>query len=176
MIALSTAADKSLRAQVAETISIIARSDFPARWPDLIDVSSFRWPATAALAMNVPFSPPTCHDLRNWSAASTMTITKSTSAFWRPPIQYSTHGVRKRDPMAFSQRSTTSSRDLRSLSSNSFHTLRIYYFHQAFREILHWLLKHKQYSSTFSSISLVKICLPTSRILTFNSSDPRACS
>ena len=39
MIALSTAADKSLRAQVAETISIIARSDFPRRWPDLIDVS-----------------------------------------------------------------------------------------------------------------------------------------
>ena len=42
MIALSTAADKSLRAQVAETISIVARSDFPGRWPDLIDVSSFR--------------------------------------------------------------------------------------------------------------------------------------
>jgi hypothetical protein len=41
MIALPTAADKLLRAQIAETISIIARSDFPGRWPDLIDVSSF---------------------------------------------------------------------------------------------------------------------------------------
>ena len=42
MIALSTASDRSFRAQIAEAISIIARSDFPERWPDLIDVSTFR--------------------------------------------------------------------------------------------------------------------------------------
>lgn len=41
MIALATGANKSLRAQIAETISIIARLDFPRQWPDLIDVSTF---------------------------------------------------------------------------------------------------------------------------------------
>ena len=122
------------------------------------------------------FSPPTYHDLRNWLVASPTTIIKSTSAFWRPPILYSPHGARKRDLMPFSRQSTTSSRDLRNPSSNSSRTPRIYCFHQVFREILDWLLKHKRYLSTFSSISHVKIYLPTSKILTFSSSDPRACS
>lgn len=40
MIALSTdPADKAIRAQTAESISLIAELDFPAKWPDLIDVS-----------------------------------------------------------------------------------------------------------------------------------------
>ncbi|CAK5267603.1 unnamed protein product [Mycena citricolor] len=38
MIALSTnSADKSIRAQMAESISLIAQLDFPSKWPDLID-------------------------------------------------------------------------------------------------------------------------------------------
>jgi hypothetical protein len=39
MIALSGGADKSLRAQVAETVALVADCDFPGQWPDLIDVS-----------------------------------------------------------------------------------------------------------------------------------------
>ncbi|KAH8112452.1 Cse1-domain-containing protein [Phellopilus nigrolimitatus] len=38
MISLSDPTDKTLRAQVAETVSIIAGYDFPARWDDLIDL------------------------------------------------------------------------------------------------------------------------------------------
>lgn len=38
MIALSNPADKAARAQVAETVSLIAQHDFPTQWTDLIDV------------------------------------------------------------------------------------------------------------------------------------------
>ncbi|EPS95676.1 hypothetical protein FOMPIDRAFT_1025652 [Fomitopsis schrenkii] len=37
MIALSNASDKAMRAQVAESVSIIAGVDFPDKWPDLVD-------------------------------------------------------------------------------------------------------------------------------------------
>jgi exportin-2 (importin alpha re-exporter) len=37
MIALSGASDKAIRAQIAESVSLIAELDFPERWPDLID-------------------------------------------------------------------------------------------------------------------------------------------
>ncbi|GJJ14609.1 hypothetical protein Clacol_008875 [Clathrus columnatus] len=36
MISLSSPADKPLRAQIAESVSIVASYDFPERWPDLI--------------------------------------------------------------------------------------------------------------------------------------------
>jgi exportin-2 (importin alpha re-exporter) len=39
MVALSAPADKPVRAQLAETVSVIAAMDFPDLWPDLIDVS-----------------------------------------------------------------------------------------------------------------------------------------
>ncbi len=39
IISLSNASDKTIRAPVAETISLIASSDFPEKWSDLIDVS-----------------------------------------------------------------------------------------------------------------------------------------
>lgn len=38
MLHLSAPGDKTLRAQVAESVSLIAELDFPERWPDLIDV------------------------------------------------------------------------------------------------------------------------------------------
>ena len=38
MISLSGASDKAIRAQIAESVSLIAELDFPERWPDLIDV------------------------------------------------------------------------------------------------------------------------------------------
>ncbi|KAJ7594086.1 CAS/CSE protein [Mycena floridula] len=37
MIALSDSADKAIRLQIAESVSLIAELDFPTRWPDLID-------------------------------------------------------------------------------------------------------------------------------------------
>ncbi|KAH8833705.1 Cse1-domain-containing protein [Flagelloscypha sp. PMI_526] len=37
MLALSTASDKPIRAQIAEAASLIAELDFPAQWPNLID-------------------------------------------------------------------------------------------------------------------------------------------
>ena len=39
MVALSSPTDKPVRAQIAETVSVIAAMDFPEQWPDLIDVS-----------------------------------------------------------------------------------------------------------------------------------------
>jgi exportin-2 (importin alpha re-exporter) len=41
MMALSGTEDKAIRAQVAESVALIAELDFPNKWPDLIDVSSF---------------------------------------------------------------------------------------------------------------------------------------
>jgi exportin-2 (importin alpha re-exporter) len=38
MIALSGPNEKAIRAQVVESVSLIAELDFPERWPDLIDV------------------------------------------------------------------------------------------------------------------------------------------
>jgi exportin-2 (importin alpha re-exporter) len=40
MLSLSDPSDKAVRAQVADTISLIAELDFPAKWPNLIDVRS----------------------------------------------------------------------------------------------------------------------------------------
>lgn len=41
MLSLSAPADKAIRAQVAESVSLIAELDFPAKWDNLIDVSGF---------------------------------------------------------------------------------------------------------------------------------------
>lgn len=41
MISLSNPSDKAVRAQVAESISLVAKSDFPERWPDLVNVSAY---------------------------------------------------------------------------------------------------------------------------------------
>ena len=38
MIALAHPADKGIRAQIAESVALIAELDFPSKWPDLIDV------------------------------------------------------------------------------------------------------------------------------------------
>jgi exportin-2 (importin alpha re-exporter) len=38
MIAHSGASDKAIRAQIAESVSLITELDFPERWSDLIDV------------------------------------------------------------------------------------------------------------------------------------------
>ena len=38
MIALSQPSDKALRAQIAESVSLVAATDFPEQWPTLFDV------------------------------------------------------------------------------------------------------------------------------------------
>ena len=43
MLALSAPADKSIRAQVAESVALIAELDFPNKWDNLIDVRSFNF-------------------------------------------------------------------------------------------------------------------------------------
>ena len=40
MITLSSPSDKSIRAQVAEAVSLVAELDFPERWTNLMDVSA----------------------------------------------------------------------------------------------------------------------------------------
>ena len=42
MIVLSSTSDKAIRAQIAESVSLIAELDFPDRWPDLIDVREIK--------------------------------------------------------------------------------------------------------------------------------------
>lgn len=39
MLSLSNPADKAVRAQIAESVALIAELDFPEKWTDLIDVS-----------------------------------------------------------------------------------------------------------------------------------------
>jgi exportin-2 (importin alpha re-exporter) len=58
MIALSTPADKALRAQVAETVSLVAQQDFPTQWPTLIDVRLSYISTTRLSVSNM--QPATC--------------------------------------------------------------------------------------------------------------------
>lgn len=41
MLALSAPQDKAIRAQVAESVSLIAQLDFPVKWENLIDVRPY---------------------------------------------------------------------------------------------------------------------------------------
>ena len=38
MLTLADPSNKAVRAQVAESVALVAELDFPAKWPDLIDV------------------------------------------------------------------------------------------------------------------------------------------
>ena len=49
MITLSSPGDKTIRAQIAESISLIASNDFPKQWHDLIDVRGYGIRSFAAL-------------------------------------------------------------------------------------------------------------------------------
>ena len=44
MIALSAPATKGPRAQIAESVAVVAEHDFPEKWPELIDVRSLLYP------------------------------------------------------------------------------------------------------------------------------------
>ena len=74
MIQLSTPSDKAIRAQIAESISLIASADFPDRWSDLIDVSPTRSIACLVF-MNArhtePRQFPVPHQLRHQHRCAT---------------------------------------------------------------------------------------------------------
>ncbi|KAH9947043.1 Cse1-domain-containing protein [Amylocystis lapponica] len=69
MIALSNAADKTMRAQVAEAISLVASADFPDRWPDLIDKLVFSLSSTN-YEVNIGVLETAHSIFRPWRAAS----------------------------------------------------------------------------------------------------------
>lgn len=57
MITLSATEDKAIRAQVAESVALIAELDFPNKWVDLIDV---RFSYLYLSSLIVVFSAPCC--------------------------------------------------------------------------------------------------------------------
>lgn len=122
MIALSNTSDKAMRAQVAESVSIIAGVDFPDKWPDLVDVSTFQ------LGCGCPRTSPEGREGQNTSHAIArrnsfrrchQQITTSTLACSRRHTRYSVHGELPRAQTHSSQRSTTCSPASRSPSLNS---------------------------------------------------------
>lgn len=74
MIALSGSNEKVIRAQVAESVSLIAELDFPERWPDLIDVRQWSFPPCPFIL--IPLGSNSYNPL-------TMMISTSTLAFWK---------------------------------------------------------------------------------------------
>lgn len=58
MIALSNVSHKAMRAQVAEAVSIIAAVDFPDKWPDLVDVSTFKLGRGSLRVLSAYSKPP----------------------------------------------------------------------------------------------------------------------
>jgi hypothetical protein len=56
MIALSDHTDKAIRAQIAESVALIAELDFPVKWTDLIDV---RDPCLTTSSQSDPFTTAT---------------------------------------------------------------------------------------------------------------------
>jgi hypothetical protein len=86
MIALSGSSEKAIRAQIAESVSLIAELDFPERWPDLIDVRQ---------QSSLIFSSNSHIIDSNSSNLSAAKISTSTLAYWKQRIQSSAHGAPK---------------------------------------------------------------------------------
>ncbi|SRR5258708_471383 len=74
MIALSGLNEKAIRKQIAESVSLIAELDFPERWPDLIDVRQLSHLLPPFILIRLG---------SNLSNRLIMTISTSTSAFWK---------------------------------------------------------------------------------------------
>lgn len=110
MIALSAPTDKPVRAQVAESISLIASVDFPEPWTDLIDVSVHAVPSYMFVVR------PDAIRYRNWSVRYQAQTTLSTSVFSKRPIPSSSRGERQPDPTRSILSSITSCRDSASRS------------------------------------------------------------
>lgn len=121
MIALSSPSDKTIRSQVAETISVVASYDFPDKWTDLIDVSPhfsvFNRDTHAVLCCCYAFNH------RSLFPLCRIPTSRSMSVCCRLPIPYSTHGDLPQDLIHCSQLSTTSCHGLggRSWNSSSIH-------------------------------------------------------
>jgi hypothetical protein len=86
MIALSSPSEKAIRAQVAESVSLIAELDFPERWRDLIDV---RQQSDLTLIPNISSHASGS----NSSIPSALKILTSILAYWKQPTQSSVHGA-----------------------------------------------------------------------------------
>ncbi|KAK7678006.1 hypothetical protein QCA50_018946 [Cerrena zonata] len=104
MMALSNASDKSIRAQIAESVSAIAVTDFPQKWPELIDnlVSSL---SETNFSVNVGVLQTAHSIFRPWRAATRSdslftTINYVLSHFAKPYLQLLRHtsGVLLQDP------------------------------------------------------------------------------
>jgi hypothetical protein len=116
MIALSAPTDKPIRAQIAESISLIASVDFPQPWSDLIDVSLL-------VSLHLQGAHLTAH-CRNWLALYPARITQSTLVFFKQPTLSFSLGVQLRDPTRCTPLSTTSCHDSASRSSDCSSTQR----------------------------------------------------
>ena len=110
MLVLSNPADKAIRAQVAEAVSLIAELDFPTKWPDLIDVRINYLPLLL---------PSFSFCFSNWSYLFHQLITISTLACFKLHIPSSVNGVPMSDLTVFSQKSTSFSQNSCQLSSSS---------------------------------------------------------
>ena len=86
MIALSGPNEKTIRSQVAESVSLIAELDFPERWPDLIDVRQWSRLLTPFILILLD---------SNLYNPLTMMISTSTSAFWKRRTRFSARGAPK---------------------------------------------------------------------------------
>ncbi|KAH9945469.1 CAS/CSE protein [Epithele typhae] len=95
MIALSSPTDKAVRAQIAESIALVAKSDFPEHWPDLVDrlVSSL---SESNFEVNISILETAHSIFRPWRAASRSdslfsVINYVLSRFSRPFLQLFFH-------------------------------------------------------------------------------------
>jgi hypothetical protein len=103
MLSLSSPTDKAIRAQVAESVALIAELDFPVKWVDLIDVRRVKRFQTESFAQpTMPsnllllFPPP---------------ITTSTSVYFKLLIQSFSSGELTYGRTNCSLRSTLCSRN-----------------------------------------------------------------
>ena len=96
MIALSLPTDKAFRAQIAESVSVIAELDFPQKWPELIDV---RFLSTKLFVyLQRPSS--------NWSHLFRPLTTLSRWEFSKRRTPFSIDGAQPSVPMIYTPSST----------------------------------------------------------------------
>ncbi|KAI0775001.1 Cse1-domain-containing protein [Trametes elegans] len=95
MIQLSNASDRAVRAQVAESISLIAKVDFPEQWPDLVDKLVFSL-SESNYEVNIGVLETAHSIFRPWRAATRSdslftVINYVLSRFTRPFLQLFHH-------------------------------------------------------------------------------------
>lgn len=117
MISLSNPSDKAVRAQVAESISLVAKSDFPERWPDLVNVSVYL--LSSSRDPDIETILIYRIRVRNSSRPCPILITRSTLVFLKLPTLSSVLGAQKLVPTPCSPSSTMCCQISPAPSSNS---------------------------------------------------------